>query len=110
MGQSSPTGEPMKQPTRREAIKMCALLPFAAKFTSDPPALASQGFGAPAGAAGDVSEAVIATTMHRTPHPADLGKWGYAIALYLYGQYLVYKRTGDKKYLDYIQGWIDSHV
>lgn len=28
----------------------------------------------------------------------------------LYGQYLFYLRTRDKQYLDYIQGWVDSHV
>ena len=48
--------------------------------------------------------------MRRIPDPRKLGKWGYAISLYLYGQFLVYKRTGEKKYLDYIQGWVDDHV
>ena len=100
----------MKQSTRREALKMCAMLPLDARFTPDALALASQGSDTTAAAAGDLSEAVITATMHRTPNPADLGKWGYAIALYLYGQYLVYKRIGDKKHLDYIQGWVDSHV
>src|ERR1041385_7251083 len=36
--------------------------------------------------------------------------WGYAKALYLYGQYLVYLRTRDKRYLDHIQSWVDQHI
>jgi len=100
----------MKPLTRREALKLCAALPLTAKFASAsllPGAQAHPDSPAPAI---DWSEAVIASTMHRTPNPADLGKWGYAISLYLYGQYLVFKRTGNKKYLDYIQGWVDSQV
>jgi unsaturated rhamnogalacturonyl hydrolase len=58
----------------------------------------------------DWSQGVIATTMHRKPDPRDLGGWGYAVSLYLYGQYLFYLRTRDKQHLDYIQGWVDSHV
>ena len=48
--------------------------------------------------------------MKRFPTAQDLGAWGYAKSLYLYGQYLVWKRTGDKRYLQYIKEWIDSHV
>ena len=58
----------------------------------------------------DWSLGIIATTMHRKPDPATLGNWGYAVSLYLYGQYLVYRRTKDKKHLDYVKGWVDSHV
>jgi len=58
----------------------------------------------------DWSRGVISTTMHGKPIPKDLGNWGYAVSLYLYGQYLFYLRTRDKQYLDYIQGWVDSHV
>src|SRR5690349_22556896 len=42
--------------------------------------------------------------------PDKLGGWGYTRGLYLYGQYLVYKRTGEKKYLDYIKAWVDRFV
>src|SRR2546430_5103740 len=28
----------------------------------------------------------------------------------LYGQYLVFKRTGDPRYLDYIKAWVDRFV
>jgi len=58
----------------------------------------------------DWSLGVVANAMHRQPDPARLGRWGYAISLYLYGQYLLYKRTSDKSYLTYIQGWVDSNL
>jgi unsaturated rhamnogalacturonyl hydrolase len=58
----------------------------------------------------DWSKGVVDTTMSRFPDPKTLGGWGYAISLYLYGQYLVYKRTGEQKYLDYIRGWVDHLV
>lgn len=57
----------------------------------------------------DWSRAVIDSTMKRYT-PAKLPGWGYTIGLYLYGQYLFYKRTGEKKYLDYIIGWYDRFI
>jgi unsaturated rhamnogalacturonyl hydrolase len=53
---------------------------------------------------------MVESTMKRYPTAKDLGSWGYAKSLYLYGQYLVFKRTGDPRYLKYIKDWIDSHV
>lgn len=58
----------------------------------------------------DWSKSVVDSTMKRYPNPADLGAWGYAKALYLFGEYLVWKRTGDERYLQYVKGWMDSHV
>jgi len=58
----------------------------------------------------DWSKAVVESTMKRYPTAQDLGAWGYAKSLYLYGQYLVWKRTGEKRYLQYIKDWVDSHV
>jgi len=58
----------------------------------------------------DWSTAMVESTMKRFPTAGDLGSWGYAKSLYLYGQYLVYKRTGDPKLLQYIKAWVDSHV
>lgn len=58
----------------------------------------------------DWSKAVVEATMKRIPDPAKLGGWGYAISLFLYGAYLLFKRTGDRRYLQYIQGWVDRHV
>ncbi|MCP2249193.1 glycoside hydrolase family 88/105 protein [Lentzea aerocolonigenes] len=57
----------------------------------------------------DWSRAVVDSTMKRFT-PDKLGGWGYTRGLYLYGQYLVYKRTGEKKYLDYIKAWVDRFV
>lgn len=58
----------------------------------------------------DWSVAMVESTMKRFPTAQDLGAWGYAKSLYLYGQYLVWKRTGDKRYLQYIKDWVDYHV
>jgi unsaturated rhamnogalacturonyl hydrolase len=58
----------------------------------------------------DWSVRLVESTMKRYPTAKDLGSWGYAKSLYLYGQYLVYKRTRDPRYLKYIKDWIDYHV
>ena len=58
----------------------------------------------------DWSIAMVESTMKRYPTAKDLGSWGYAKSLYLYGQYLVYKRTRDPRYLKYIKDWIDMQV
>jgi len=67
-------------------------------------------FSAVANPKTDWSVAMVESTMKRYPTAKDLGSWGYAKSLYLYGQYLVYKRTGDPRYLKYIKDWIDMHV
>ena len=53
---------------------------------------------------------MVESTMKRYPTVKDLGSWGYAKSLYLYGQYLVYKRTREPRYLKYIKDWVDYHV
>ena len=58
----------------------------------------------------DWSVAIVESTMKRYPTAKDLGSWGYAKSLFLYGEYLVYKRTHDPRYLKYIKDWIDDHV
>ena len=58
----------------------------------------------------DWSVAMVEATMKRYPTAKDLGSWGYAKSLYLYGQYLVYKRTHEPRYLKYIKDWVDLHV
>ena len=58
----------------------------------------------------DWSVAMVNSTMGRYPTAKDLGSWGYAKSLYLYGQYLVYKRTRDPRHLKYIKDWLDYHV
>ncbi|MCP3804765.1 glycoside hydrolase family 88 protein [Allokutzneria sp. A3M-2-11 16] len=66
-------------------------------------------FPIPANAAPDWSKSIVDSTMKRHT-PATLGGWGYTRGLYLYAQYLVYKRTGDKRYLSYIKEWVDRFV
>lgn len=58
----------------------------------------------------DWSVAMVESTMKRYPTADSLKGWGYAKSLYLYGVYLVYLRTHDKRYLDHIQSWIDLHI
>src|SRR5262245_46686591 len=58
----------------------------------------------------DWSKAVVESTMKRYPTASDLGSWGYAKALFLLGEYLVWKRTGDSRYLQYVKSWVDLHV
>ena len=58
----------------------------------------------------DISKAVVETTMRDHPSATELGNWGYTQALYLYGEYLVYERTHDPRYLAYIKSWADAHV
>lgn len=58
----------------------------------------------------DWSVAVFNSTSAQFPDPAKFGNWDYPHSLYLYGVYETYKRTGDRRYLDYIEGWANSHV
>src|SRR5258708_5355905 len=58
----------------------------------------------------DWSKAMVESTIKRFPTAKDLGSWGYAKSLYLYGSYLVWRRTGDKRYLQYLTDWVDSHI
>src|ERR1041385_8189001 len=82
---------------------MCAILVLAAL-------LSPAAFAADEPASRDWSKGVVDSQLTRTPEAARFGSWGYARALYLIGQYEVYKRTGDKRYLEFIQGWIDSII
>ena len=58
----------------------------------------------------DWSVAMVESTMKRYPTAKDLGSWGYAKSLFLWGEYLVWQRTHDRRYLQYIKDWVDSHV
>src|SRR6266404_4301498 len=64
----------------------------------------------PGAANTDWSQAVVESTIKRFPAADSLKGWGYAKSLYLYGQYLVYLRTHDRRYLDHIKAWIDLHI
>ncbi len=102
----------MMKVTRRDAIRTLAAVPFLANATVRHALALPMGRQTTpeASSSDDWSKAIVDSTMFRYPDPAKLGGWGYAISLYLYGQYLVYKRTGHKPYFDYLQGWVDSHV
>jgi hypothetical protein len=58
----------------------------------------------------DWSREVIESTIKRYPTAESLKGWGYAKSLYLYGQYLVYLRTKDRRYLEHIKAWVDLHI
>jgi unsaturated rhamnogalacturonyl hydrolase len=98
----------MSHSTRREALRLMAAASLLGGNKGWAGVLLSE--KKVAAPAIDWSKGMIETTMHRTPEGPDLGAWGYAVSLYLYGQYLFYKRTGERKHLDYIQSWVDRHV
>ena len=58
----------------------------------------------------DWSKEVVESTIKRYGTAESLKGWGYAKSLYLYGQYLVYLRTKDRRYLDHLKAWVDLHV
>src|SRR5580698_4179474 len=100
----------MNEVNRRQAIKLGMLLALPIGAGHADGLLSYSQSAAESEKTYDWSAGVIATTMHRKPTAKDLGGWGYAVSLYLYGQYLFYLRTRDKQHLDCIQGWVDSHV
>ncbi|MFL6467147.1 MAG: glycoside hydrolase family 105 protein [Pyrinomonadaceae bacterium] len=61
-------------------------------------------------AATDWSKEMVESTIKRYPTAESLKGWGYAKSLYLYGQYLVYLRTKENRYLQHIKDWTDLHV
>ncbi|WP_103335219.1 glycoside hydrolase family 88/105 protein [Amycolatopsis sp. CA-126428] len=97
------------RPTRR-AVLTGTLGALGALAAAGPLARAADRLPPIGGAAPtDWSRAVIDSTMKRYT-PDKIGGWGYTLGLYLYGQYLFYKRTGEKKYLDYIIAWYDRFI
>jgi unsaturated rhamnogalacturonyl hydrolase len=58
----------------------------------------------------DWSIAMAESTMLRSPLPQNLGDWEYSRALVLHGMYLLFKRTGDVRYLNYLKAWVDKHT
>jgi rhamnogalacturonyl hydrolase YesR len=73
------------------------------------PNLDSLTVGGGTSTATDWSVAMVESTMARYS-PTTIGGWSYPVALYLYGQYLVYLRTHDPRYLSYIKSWVDRFV
>ncbi|MGW0583993.1 glycoside hydrolase family 88 protein, partial [Streptomyces sp. NPDC002920] len=60
-------------------------------------------------AATDWSVAMVDSTTARFT-PSTIGSWSYPVGLYLYGQYLTYRRTHEPRYLTYIQSYVDRFV
>ena len=58
----------------------------------------------------DWSRHLVDSTLTRSPDPKSFGSWAYPRGLYLFGQYLTYRRTGEKRYLQYIEDWVDTHI
>ena len=100
----------MKEFTRREILPLLAAVPFLSNGNFSSVAAQAASPTSRDVTATDWSKSIVDSTMHRYPDAKNLPNWGYAVSLYLYGQYLLYQRTRDKTYLDYIQGWIDHHV
>jgi len=53
---------------------------------------------------------LVADNKETSTSPANLGGWGYTQGLFLWGTYLIYKRTGEGKYLTYMKAWADRFV
>ncbi|MEU5636600.1 glycoside hydrolase family 88/105 protein [Streptomyces rishiriensis] len=62
-----------------------------------------------AAAATDWSVAMVDSTTARFT-PSAIGGWSYPVGLYLYGQYLTYRRTHEPRYLSYIKSYVDRFV
>ncbi|MFI6931342.1 glycoside hydrolase family 105 protein [Streptomyces sp. NPDC050287] len=60
-------------------------------------------------AAPDWSVALVDSTTARYT-PSTIGSWSYPVGLYLYGQYLTYRRTHEARYLTYIKDYVDRFV
>lgn len=59
----------------------------------------------------DWSLRVVRSNLKRHPDAARFGgRWGYQPGLFLFGQYLVYRRTRDQQLLDYMVSYVDGHV
>src|SRR5207302_1614610 len=86
--------------SRRSVLGAALALPVAAAVAPAIPAHAAQT---------DWGKAVVDSTIKRFT-PTTLGGWGYTTGLHLYGQYLVYRRTGTSSYFDYIVAWMDRFV
>jgi len=100
--------DPLCWPSRNQCLGMlmlCLLLTGAANAANRVHGSQTPGFRGRG-----LSKMVVYSTMARYPSATGFGEWAYFRSLYLSGQYMVYKRTGNRRYLDYIKEWIDSHV
>jgi unsaturated rhamnogalacturonyl hydrolase len=51
---------------------------------------------------------VIESTIQRSP--SSLNSWAYPAGFYLFGQYRIWKLTGNDEYFQMIKNYVDSHV
>ncbi|MGJ5752131.1 unsaturated rhamnogalacturonyl hydrolase [Streptomyces puniciscabiei] len=91
------------------ATATLAALPAAVPSASAAPVPSAAALAPRPAAARDWSTAVVDSTMARYT-PATIGGWSYPVGLYLYGQYLVYRRTHDPRLLTYIKAYVDRFV
>lgn len=95
---------------RRQLLK-CAAAGFAAAGASTIlPKLAAAAVQNASAEPVDWSRRLVDSTLKRNPDPKQFGVWGYPQGLFLFGQYLVYRRTGERHLLDYIIGYVNHHV
>jgi unsaturated rhamnogalacturonyl hydrolase len=99
----------MSRPSRRSVLLGAAGVAGALTLSAGPAAAATSPVRPDAAAPSDWSKAVVDSTIERCT-PSTLGGWGYTEGLYLYAQYLVYKRLGTSAYFDYIKQWVDRFV
>jgi unsaturated rhamnogalacturonyl hydrolase len=95
---------------RRQLLKSSAAALVFAGANGLLPKAAAAAIGDAQPGAVDWSQRLIDSTLKRKPDPKHFGVWGYPEGLFLFGQYLVYRRTGDRRLLDYIAGYVDTHV
>jgi unsaturated rhamnogalacturonyl hydrolase len=97
----------MRRRRLRAALTAAALA--TATLTAAAPPLETVAAASRPAAAPDWSVAVVDSTTTRYT-PSTIGGWSYPVGLYLYGQYLTYKRTHDARYLTYIKSYVDRFV
>lgn len=94
---------------RREVLKWSTALTAASVVR--PAALLAHAGRAVDSAAEDWSQRLVESTLKRNPDPATFNQgWNYQAGLFLFGQYLLYRRTHDLRLLEYITGYVQAHV
>jgi unsaturated rhamnogalacturonyl hydrolase len=64
-----------------------------------------------AGASEDWSQRLVDSTLKRNPEARNFNHgWNYSAGLFLFGQYLVYRRTREPRLLEYMKSYVDAHV
>ena len=95
---------------RRQLVKWAAASVAVGSASAMLPGNASAAMDSASPQTIDWSLRLIESTLERTPDPSQFGVWGYPQGLYLLGQYLVYRRTKSQKLLDYMIGYVNTHV